>query len=74
MEGVFRFKSWFLNAPRLIHGGAFFRNFTVFPTGCAYYLPRFIIILQMSHLTYNSWGDVPSLSDASYGPAIITAL
>ena len=29
MEGVFRFKSWFLNAPGLIHGGAYYRNFTV---------------------------------------------
>ena len=25
MEGVFRFKKWFLNAP----GGAYYRNFTV---------------------------------------------
>ena len=30
MEGVFRFKSWLLNAPGLIHGGAYYRNFTVF--------------------------------------------
>ena len=30
MEGVFRFKSWFLNAPGLIYGGAYYRNFTVF--------------------------------------------
>ena len=30
MEGVFLFKSWFLNAPGLIHGGAYYRNFTVF--------------------------------------------
>ena len=29
MEGVFRFKSWFLNAPGLIHGGVYYRNFTV---------------------------------------------
>ena len=29
MEEVFRFKSWFLNAPGLIHGGAYYRNFTV---------------------------------------------
>ena len=29
MERVFRFKSWFLNAPGLIHGGAYYRNFTV---------------------------------------------
>ena len=29
MEGVFRFKSWFLNAPGLVHGGAYFRNFTL---------------------------------------------
>ena len=31
MEGVFRFKSWFLHAPRLIHDGrgAYCRNFTV---------------------------------------------
>ena len=37
MEGVFRFKSWFQNAPGLIHGGAYYRNFTVFEkhvTGC----------------------------------------
>ena len=27
MEGVFHFKSWFLNAPGLIHGGAYYRNF-----------------------------------------------
>ena len=31
MEGVFHFKSWFLNAPGLIHGGAYYRNFTVSP-------------------------------------------
>ena len=30
MEGVFRFKSWFLNAPGLIHGRAYYRNFTVY--------------------------------------------
>ena len=30
MEGVFRFKSWFLNARGLIHGGVYYRNFTVF--------------------------------------------
>ena len=30
MEGVFRFKSWFLNAPGLIHGGVYYRNFTVY--------------------------------------------
>ena len=29
MEGGFHFKSWFLNAPGLIHGGAYYRNFTV---------------------------------------------
>ena len=29
MEGTFRFKSWFLNAPELMHGGACYRNFTV---------------------------------------------
>ena len=29
MEGVFRFKSWFLNAPGLIYCGAYYRNFTV---------------------------------------------
>ena len=29
MEGVFRFKIWFLNAPGLIHGGAYYRNFPV---------------------------------------------
>ena len=27
MERVFRFKSWFLNAPGLIHGGAYYWNF-----------------------------------------------
>ena len=30
MEGVFCFKSWFLNAPGLIHCGAYYRNFTVY--------------------------------------------
>ena len=30
MEGVFHFKSWLLNAPGLIHGGTYYRNFTVF--------------------------------------------
>ena len=30
MEGVFRFKSWFLNAPGLIHSRAYYRNFTVY--------------------------------------------
>ena len=30
IEGVFRFKSWFLNAPGLIHGEAYYQNFTVF--------------------------------------------
>ena len=30
MEGIFRFKSWFLNAPGFIHGGAYYRNFTVY--------------------------------------------
>ena len=29
MEGVFRFKSWFLTARGLIHGGVYYRNFTV---------------------------------------------
>ena len=29
MEGVFCFKSWFLNAPGLIHCGAYSQNFTV---------------------------------------------
>ena len=29
MEGDFRFKNWFLNAPGLIHSGAYYRNFTV---------------------------------------------
>ena len=33
MEGVFRSKSWFLNAPGLIHGGAYYRNFTVYSDG-----------------------------------------
>ena len=33
MEGVFRFKSWFLNAPVLIHGEAYNRYFTVFTPG-----------------------------------------
>ena len=27
MEGVFRFKSWFLSASGLIHCGAYYRNF-----------------------------------------------
>ena len=30
MEGAFRFKGWFLNALGLIHGGAYYRNFTVY--------------------------------------------
>ena len=30
MEGVLCFKSWFLDALGLIHGGAYYRNFTVF--------------------------------------------
>ena len=29
MEGVFHFKSWFLNAPGLIHSRAYYQNFTV---------------------------------------------
>ena len=29
MEGVFHFKHWFLDAPGLIHGGAYYRNITV---------------------------------------------
>ena len=32
MKGVFRFKSWFLNALGLIHGGAYYWNFTVHPS------------------------------------------
>ena len=30
MEGVFRFKTWFLNAPELIHGGAYYQNFMLY--------------------------------------------
>ena len=30
MEGVFCFKSWFLNDPGLINGGAYYRNFTAY--------------------------------------------
>ena len=30
MEGVFRFKSWFLNTPGPIHGGAYYSNFMVY--------------------------------------------
>ena len=30
MEGVFHFKSWFLNAPGLIYGGAYYQNFMVY--------------------------------------------
>ena len=30
MEGVFHFKIWLLNAPELIHGRAYYRNFTVY--------------------------------------------
>ena len=30
MEGVFHFKSWFLNAPELIYGGAYYQNFMVY--------------------------------------------
>ena len=29
MEGVFHFKSWFLNISGLIHSGAYYRNLTV---------------------------------------------
>ena len=29
MEGVFHFKHWFLDAPGLIQGGAYYRNITV---------------------------------------------
>ena len=29
MEGVFHFKSWFVNIPGLIHIGAYYQNFTV---------------------------------------------
>ena len=29
MEGVFRFKNWFLKALGLKHGGAYYQNFTV---------------------------------------------
>ena len=29
MEGVFCFKSWFLNAPGLTYSGAYYWNFTV---------------------------------------------
>ena len=45
MEGVFRFKSWFLNAPRLIHGGAYYRNSAVLDYNSLYvlYLPNWII-------------------------------
>ena len=28
MDGVFHFKSWFLNALGLLHSGAYYRNFT----------------------------------------------
>ena len=30
MEGVFHFKSWFLNVPGLTPGGAYYQNFTVY--------------------------------------------
>ena len=30
LEGVSRFKSWFLNAPGLIHSGPYYQNFTVY--------------------------------------------
>ena len=33
MEGVFRFKSWFLNVLGLIHGGVYYQNFTVCQSG-----------------------------------------
>ena len=42
MEGVFRFKSWFLNAPELIHGGAYYRNFTVCLSQLYYNIPSFL--------------------------------
>ena len=43
MEGVFHFKSWFLklNALGLIHGGAYYRNFTEsISQTCSDLLPR----------------------------------
>ena len=51
MEGVFRFKSWFLNAPGLIHGGAYYRTFTVYNKETDYmysYLPICVIQIFVS--------------------------
>ena len=52
MEGVFRFKSWFLNAPALIHGRVYYRNFTAFE------LPPFV------HRVYGQ--RIPLTSHACY--------
>ena len=44
MEGVFRFKSWFLNAPGLIHGEAYYWNFMVYRLGyMIVHLPKSIL-------------------------------
>ena len=43
MEGVFHFKSWLLNAPELIHGGVYYRNFTVCLSQLYYNIPSFVL-------------------------------
>ena len=55
MEVVFRFKSWFLNAPGLIHGGAYYRSFRgiychVLPSLNKVALPSFL--LPVSDVSY----------------------
>ena len=42
MEGVFRFKSWFLKAQGLIHGGPYYQNFTVYNI-CKYQIYNIVI-------------------------------
>ena len=43
MEGVFHFNSWFLNALGLIHGGAYYQNFTVPVLMAEYYLVQVFV-------------------------------
>ena len=43
MEGVFHFNSWFLNALGLIHGGAYYQNFTVPVLMAEYYLGQVFV-------------------------------
>ena len=47
MEGVFRFRSWFLNAPGLIHSGAYYRNFTVCLSQLYYNILSFLFCFNL---------------------------